>query len=149
MGVLILLGFLSLLFSPSCTQTCFIYFRETIISFERCFDFVEKKRISIEYEFNLLILQHPRGEILGQECVSCFYPNKEIANFKKRGENNATLILFVYPRVQPALYLIWYIRQRGVFVSLFILFTVFGDTAYLMSSTSLYAFLVSVNQIHY
>ena len=29
-----------------------------------------------------LSLQHPRGEILGQECVSCFYPYHEIANFK-------------------------------------------------------------------
>ena len=34
---------------------------------------------------------------MGQECVSCFYPKIEIANFKKRGGNNATLILFVYP----------------------------------------------------
>ena len=39
-----------------------------------------------------------------------------------------------------------YIRQRGVFVSQFILLMVFGDTSYTMSATSLYAFLVSVNQ---
>ena len=42
-------------------------------------------------------MQYPRGEILGQECVSCFIPINEIANFKLRDEDNATLILFVYP----------------------------------------------------
>ena len=39
-----------------------------------------------------------------------------------------------------------YIRQRGVFVSQFILLMVFGDTNCMMSSTSLYAFLVWYNQ---
>ena len=50
------------------------------------------------------------------------------------------------PQVQPTLCFTRYIRQRGVFVSQFILFTVFGDTRFSMSSTSLYAFLVWYNQ---
>ena len=36
-------------------------------------------------------------------------------------------------------------KQRGVFVLLFISLMVFGDTNRMMSVTSLYAFLVSVN----
>ena len=47
-------------------------------------------------------------------------------------------------KVQPLLYPTRYIRQRGVFVSQFILFMVFGDTRFSMSATSLYAFLVSI-----
>ena len=47
-------------------------------------------------------------------------------------------------KVQPLLYPTRYIRQRGVFVSQFILLMVFGDTSDMMSATSLYAFLVSI-----
>ena len=50
------------------------------------------------------------------------------------------------PQVQPTLYPARYIRQRGVFVSQFILLMVFGDTSDMMSATSLYAFLVWYNQ---
>ena len=46
---------------------------------------------------------------------------------KQRDEDNATLILFVYHRVQPLLYPTRYIRQRGVFVSQFISAKAFGD----------------------
>ena len=42
-----------------------------------------------------------------------------------------------------------YMLQRGVFVSLFILLMVFGDTSDMMSMTSLYAFLVSINEVNY
>ena len=45
-------------------------------------------------------------------------------------------------KVQPLLYPTRYIRQRGVFVSQFISTMVFGDASNMMSSTSLYAFLV-------
>ena len=80
---------------------------------------------------------------MGQECVSCFIPINEIANFKLRDEDNATLILFVYSTSTAMLYPTRYIRQRGVFVSQFILFKVFADTGYVMSATSPYAFLVT------
>ena len=49
-------------------------------------------------------------------------------------------------KVQPLLYPTRYIRQRGVFVSQFISVMVFGDTNFVMSVTSLYAFLVWYSQ---
>ena len=65
---------------------------------------------------------------------------------KQRDEDNATLILsfaYMQERVQLRLYTFYsYMRQRGVFVSRLISAMVFGDTSYLMSATSLYAFLV-------
>ena len=44
------------------------------------------------------------------------------------------------------LYLAKVYKQRGVFVLLFISTAVFGDTYYVMSVTSPYAFLVSVSK---
>ena len=44
------------------------------------------------------------------------------------------------------LYLVKVYKQREVFVLLFISLMVFGDTSYLMSVTSPYAFLVSVTK---
>ena len=44
------------------------------------------------------------------------------------------------------LYLAKVYKQRGVFVLLFISTAVFGDTYYVMSVTSPYAFLVSITQ---
>ena len=66
----------------------------------------------------------------------------------RRMKTKSTLILFLYMivRVQPTLYLVKVYKQRGVFVSLFISTAVFGDTYYVMSVTSPYAFLVSINQ---
>ena len=63
-----------------------------------------------------------RGEkSLGQECVSCFIPNKEIANFQSRGMRTMQRSFCLYiTTVQFALYSTRYIRQRGVFVSQFI-----------------------------
>ena len=84
-----------------------------------------------------------------QECVSCFYPYNEIANFKGGVETMRRSFCLYILKVQPLLYPTRYIRQRGVFVSQFILLMVFGDTSYTMSATSLYAFLVSVSQTHY
>ena len=56
-------------------KMCFIYFRETTISFERLYCFFAKlKRIGIDFEFKLLILQHPRGEILGSRMRFLLYP---------------------------------------------------------------------------
>ena len=49
-------------------------------------------------------------------------------------------------RVQPTLYLVKVYKQRGVFVSMFISTAVFGDTYYVMSVTSPYAFLASITQ---
>ena len=46
------------------------------------------------------------------------------------------------------LYLAKVYKQREVFVLLFISLMVFGDTSYLMSVTSPYAFLVSITQAH-
>ena len=65
-------------------------------------------------------------------------------------KTKSTLILFLYMivRVQPTLYLVKVYKQRGVFVSLFISTAVFGDTYYVMSVTSPYAFLVSITQAH-
>ena len=65
---------------------------------------------------------------------------------QQRDEDKATLILsfaYMQERVQLRLYTFYsYMRQRGVFVSRFISAMVFGDTSYLMSLTSLCAFLV-------
>ena len=85
--------------------------------------FIEKRN-----EYFLFLRINPyfcsiRGEkSLGQECVSCFILFIEIWKISKqqRDGDNATLILFVYHRVQPTLYPTRYIRQRGVFVSQFI-----------------------------
>ena len=44
------------------------------------------------------------------------------------------------------LYLAKVYKQRGVFVSMFISTAVFGDTYYVMSVTSPYAFLLSITQ---
>ena len=46
-------------------------------------------------------------------ALSC---KSKSAKFQRKDEDNATLILFVYHRVQPTLYPTRYIRQRGVFV---------------------------------
>ena len=43
-----------------------------------------------------------------------------------------------------AVHIFSYMLQRGVFVSQLILFMAFGDASDMMSSTSLYAFLVSI-----
>ena len=85
---------------------------------------------------------------MGQECVSCFILNNEIANFQRKDEDEDTSILFLYMivRVQPTLYLVKVYKQRGVFVLLFISLMVFGDTNNMMSVTSPYAFLVSVTK---
>ena len=64
----------------------------------------------------------------------------------QRDEDNATLILSLHMqgRVQSfvAVHFYPYMRQRGVFVSQFISTMAFGDASNMMSSTSLYAFLV-------
>ena len=68
--------------------------------------FVKKMRRFILHINKNIYFCIARGEkSLGQECVSCFIPYIEIANFKQRDEDNVTLILFVYHRVQPTLYL--------------------------------------------
>ena len=55
----------------------------------------------------------------------------------------------VYVRVQPHAVLCKVYKQREVFVLLFISLMVFGDTDYVMSVTSPYAFLVTGSQTHY
>ena len=50
---------------------------------------------------------------------------------------------FVYVHVRPHAVLIKVYKQRGVFVLQFISYMVFGDTWFMMSVTSPYAFLVS------
>ena len=75
------------------------------------------------------------------------YRNRQ--NFSKKGRNNATLILFVYP--------VYSLRctSQGIYDSVGYLFlsssfcVVFGDTRYVMSATSLYAFLVWYNQAQF
>ena len=52
----------------------------------------------------------------------------------------------VYVRVRPHAVLCKVYKQRGVFVFLFISFMVFGDTYYVMSVTSPYAFLVPLTK---
>ena len=83
------------------------------------------------------------GEILGSRMRSCFYLYNEIANFKGGVEDKVTPILFVYIHLYSRCCTPRYIRQRGIFVSRFILLTVFGDTSYTMSMTSPCAFLVA------
>ena len=70
--------------------------------------FVKKMRRFILYINKNIYFCIARGEkSLGQECVSCFILFIEIWKISKqqRDGDNATLILFVYHRVQPTLYL--------------------------------------------
>ena len=47
---------------------------------------LSKKRDVFYCKWNLICkFANPRGEILGQESVSCFIPYIEIANFKAEG----------------------------------------------------------------
>ena len=89
--------------------------------------FVKKmRRFILHINKNIYFCIAQGEKSLGQECVSCFIPYIEIANFKQRDEDNVTLILFVYHRYSPRC-TYWYIRQRGVFVSQFISAMAFGD----------------------
>ena len=135
------------------SNSCFFATRETNIS-ERLhcplLFYRKKKRIILVFQNKSLLLQHPRGEILGSRMRFLLLPeNRNRQNFSKKGRNNATLILFVYPVYSPRC------TSQGIYDSVGYLFlsssfcVVFGDTRFSMSATSLYAFLVSVNQIHY
>ena len=84
---------------------------------------------------------------MGQECVSCFIPCYEIANFQRRDEDKSTFILsFAYTQEGVQLRLYTFLDDicdsvRYLFL-LFISLMVFGDTNNTMSTTSPYAFLV-------
>ena len=108
--------------------------------------FVKKMRRFILHINKNIYFCIARGEkSLGQECVSCFIPYIEIANFKQRDEDNVTLILFVYHRYSPRCTYMVYTTAWGICFSVHFSM-VFGDTRFTMSATSLYAFLVWYHQ---
>ena len=77
--------------------------------------FVKKMRRFILHINKNIYFCIARGEkSLGQECVSCFIPYIEIANFKQRDEDNVTLILFVYHRYSPRCTYMVYTTAWGI-----------------------------------
>ena len=129
------------------SNSCFFATRETNIS-ERLhcplLFYRKKKRIILVFQNKSLLLQHPRGEILGSRMRFLLYPvNRNRQNFKRRDEDNATLILFVYPVYSPRCTSMVYTTAWGICFSVHFLM-VFADTRFTMSVTSLYAFLVCI-----
>ena len=103
------------------------------------------------FRFYSLLLHSLRREILGSRMRFLLYPMNWKSPISQGGMKT---------KIRPFLFCIWLYaysprctlqsvyKQRGVFVSMFIPTMVFGDTSYLMSVTSLYAFLVWYNQIN-
>ena len=116
------------------SNSCFFATRETNIS--ECLHcpplfYRKKKRIILVFQNKSLLLQHPRGEILGSRMRFLLLPvHRNLENFNNRGWKQCNAHSVCISRVQPSLYLTRYIRQRGVFVSQFISITVFQSQMY-------------------
>ena len=92
-------------------------------------------------------MQCLRGEILGPRMRFLLYPvrkNRQVSS-RRVEKRYAHSVLYMYA-YSLTLCLAKVYKQREVFVLLFISLMVFGDTSYLMSVTSPYAFLVSITQ---
>ena len=77
--------------------------------------FVKKmRRFILHINKNIYFCIAQGEKSLGQECVSCFIPYIEIANFKQRDEDNVTLILFVYHRYSPRCTYMVYTTAWGI-----------------------------------